>query len=336
MTPANIWQQRPKVELHVHLEGSIQPETLLELAKRNGIVLPGSTPDEIREWYRFRDFDHFVSVYTTITSAIQTTEDLLLVWKRFIDGQHAQNVLHTEVTYTASTVAERCRISWLDQRAVLADAQAYARELHVSLGIILDIVRGESPERAATVLDWVRDGREVGVVALGLAGDERLPADGYRATFDAAHTDGIPVVPHAGEFTDAAAVRAIVELTRPARIEHGLGVLSDPYFTQEMADRQIALDVCPSSNVCLHAAPTWEEHPLPRMLDAGLCVTINSDDPPMFGTTLSDEWHRCETYFGFDADIGYSLTLNAVRAAILSESEKVRLREQIRVGYAED
>ncbi|MDX2066016.1 MAG: adenosine deaminase [Fimbriimonadaceae bacterium] len=336
MTPANPWHDRPKVELHVHLEGSIQPETLLELARRNEIALPGRTVEELRDWYRFRDFDHFVSVYIAITSAIRTPDDLRLVWTRFIDGQHAQNVLHTEVTFTAGTVADRCGIPWRDQLAVLADAQAYARSIGVSVGVILDIVRGDSPERAQSVLEWVREGRDVGVVALGLAGDERLPADGYRATFAAAIADGIPIIPHAGEFTDADAVRAIVELTQPARIEHGLGVLTDPYFTREIADRQIALDVCPSSNVCLHAAPSWDEHPLPRMLDAGLCVTINSDDAPMFNTTLTDEWAKCETHFGFDADIGYSLTLNAVNAAILPISEKVRLREQIRDGYAED
>ena len=137
----------PKVELHVHLEGSIRPGTVLELAKRNGVKLPHDTLEGLREWYRFRDFPHFVEIYVAVSKCIQTAEDVEFIAREFLVGQKEQNILHSEVTYTASTIEKYCGIPWDEQIDALERAMSWGREeLGVTMGLIIDIVRGDSAE----------------------------------------------------------------------------------------------------------------------------------------------------------------------------------------------
>lgn len=326
----------PKVELHVHLEGSIRPETVLKLAKRHEITLPADTVEGLSEWYRFRNFPHFVEVYVAVSQCVKTADDLELIAREFLEGQAAQNILHSEVTFTASTIEKYAGIPWEDQHAALKRAIEYGeKELGVSMALILDIVRGDSAERGVEVAKWAISGFGEGVCALGLAGEEEIvPATTYAEAFRLAHEAGVPIIPHAGETKGAESIRETLDATQAIRIGHGVRVLEDRNLTREIRDRQIPLEVCPSSNVCLGVVPSLAEHPLPKLLDEGLYVTINSDDPPMFGTTLSDEFFRCAEAFDLSEDILWSLTLNAARAARLSDERKKGLIERLREGFA--
>ena len=325
-------QRMPKVELHVHLEGSIRPQTVLKLAKRNSIELPANDVSGLREWYRFRDFPHFVDVYVAVSKCLRSAADLELVAREFLEGQAEQNILHTEVTYTASTIEKYAGIPWEEQNEALLRAMKFGEdELGISLGIILDIVRGDPPERALEVARWAAESEIV--VALGLAGEERFGSAQYASAFELARERGLPIVPHAGETMGGASIQEVLDHAKPKRIGHGVRCLDDRALVAELLRQAIPLEVCPTSNVALGVFPNLESHPLPRLIDAGLVVTINSDDPPMFGTTLSEEFKRCADAFGFDEDTLWSLSLNALNAAILPEARRRELLEKMRTEF---
>lgn len=327
----------PKVELHVHLEGSIRPETVLKLAQRHGIQLPANDIDGLRDWYHFRDFPHFVEVYVAVSKCIKTPEDIELIAREFLEGQAEQNVLHSEVTYTASTLEKHNGIPWADQHAALKRAIEYGeKELGTSMSLILDIVRGGPAERGRQVAEWAVGAHNGGVCALGLAGIEGIVPDiTYVDAFRVAHEAGLPVVPHAGETQGPESIRDALDHTGCVRIGHGVRCLEDAGIVRELRDRQIPIEVCPSSNVCLGVFPSFAEHPLPRLLDEGLYVTVNSDDPPMFDTSISDEFYRSVEAFEFDDNILWTLCLNAARASLLPEDRKRELIEKMRQEFSE-
>jgi adenosine deaminase len=337
--PLNTFIRRmPKVELHVHLEGSIQPETLLLLAERGGVTLPATTADGLRQWYKFTDFPHFVEIYLTISACIRSPEDIEFIAREFLRGQAAQHILHSEVTFTPYThYSSNRRIPFEDQIAALGKAREWAaRELEISVGWVLDIVRNVRPvEHGLTVADWAISGIGNGVVALGLGGIEAgHPSELFQEAFDRARAAGLPAVPHAGETAGAESVREALRTLKAQRIGHGVRCLEDPGLVAELRERQIPLEVCPTSNVCLGVAPSLSEHPLPRLLDEGLYVTINSDDPPMFNTTLTDEYLRASQILGCGAETIEQLAINAVRASLLPEASRVKMERRFREEFA--
>jgi adenosine deaminase len=331
-------RRMPKVELHVHLEGSIRPETLLLLAERNNVTLPATTVEELRRWYKFTDFPHFVEIYLAISSCIQSHEDIEVIAREFLRGQAAQRILHSEATFTPFThYSSNRRIPFEDQIAALGRARDWAaRELGISVGWVFDIVRNVRPiEHGLTVADWAISGRERGVVALGLGGIEAgNPPELFEEAFDRARAVGLPAVPHAGEMAGAESVRAALRALKARRIGHGVRCLEDPELVAELRDRQVPLEVCPTSNVCLGVAQSLAEHPLPRLLDEGLYITINSDDPPMFNTTLTDEYLRAAQILGCGAETIEQLAINAVRASLTPEDSRLELERRFREEFA--
>ncbi|MCW5936426.1 MAG: adenosine deaminase [Fimbriimonadaceae bacterium] len=322
----------PKVELHVHLEGSIRPETLLQLAERNNMPLPATTVEGLREWYRFTDFPHFANIYWSCSQCMQHPEDLEFVAREFLAGQAEQNILHTEATFTALTVFRRGGIPWEKQVEALNRARAWGEaELGVTCNIIVDLPREAcSDEEAMMVADWVVDAHGEGVHAFGLGGYEvGFPPSLFRKAFDRVRAAGVPSIPHAGETEGPASIRGAIDELGALRIGHGVRCMEDPALVEELVQSQMPLEVCPTSNVCLGVVPSLAEHPLPRMIAAGLNVSVNSDDPPMFGTTLTDEWIGVVREFGFDAGAVRRLTLAAVEAALLDDARKQHLRESV-------
>ena len=317
----------PKVELHVHLEGSIRPETLLELARRHHARPPASTLDELRAWYSFRDFDHFVEIYSHMSGSICSVEDIEFVAREFLAGQAVQGIRYSEVTYTPFTHYRTKGLAFREQLAALNRARAWAEaELGVSMRLILDFARKASLDEAHTVADWAIEAMGDGVVALGLGGVEAgYSAEKFKAVFERARAAGLARTPHAGETGGPESIWAVVRAFDATRIGHGVRCLEDPALVEFLHARQIPLEVCPSSNVCLGVASSMDAHPLPQLLAAGLCVTINSDDPPMFNTTLTGEYLAVARAFTFRADTIELLVLNAVRATLLPPREKARL-----------
>lgn len=318
----------PKVELHVHLEGSTRPETLIKLARRHHIPLPGDTVEALRQWYTFRDFDHFVEIYGTISSCLRTPDDIELVTREFLEGQAAQNILHSEVTYTAYTLYKLHHIPWKEQLAAINRARAWAaQEYGVSMTLTLDISRNVTAEQGLITADYAIEGMGQGVTAFGLGGPEvGHPPEKHIPAFDRARAAGLPSVPHAGETVGPESIWGAVNSLKAVRIGHGVRCLEDPALVEVLRARQIPLEVSPTSNACLNVVPSLADHMLPQLLNAGLYVTINSDDPPMFNTTLTDEWLAVANVFGYKLDVIEKLSLNAVNASLLPEPDKAALK----------
>lgn len=327
-------RRMPKVELHVHLEGSIQPETLLELARRNQVSLPATTVEGLRQWYTFTDFAHFIEIYITISSCICSADDIELIAREFLRGQATQNIQHSEVTFTPYThFSLNRKIPFADQLAALSRARDWAaEELGISVNWVLDISRNVRPiEHGLTVADWVISGKDHGVVAIGLGGPENgHPPELFAEAFDRVLAAGMASVPHAGEVAGAESVWGALRILKAQRIGHGVRCLEDAALVAELRERQIPLEVCPTSNVCLGVAASIADHPLPRLLEAGLYVTINSDDPPMFNTTLTDEYLKIAEAFDFRRDTIELLVLNAVRASLLPELTRTEMEARFR------
>lgn len=332
MSLTRLIRDMPKVELHVHLEGSIRPDTLLALAARHGQSLPATTVEGLREWFAFRDFDHFLEVYVASASCLRTPEDIERITADFLAGQAAQNVLHSEVTYTPSTQLMLAGIPLDEQLDAINRARSAAWTKHgVSMTVTIDYPRNLDPDGFVPVARWAADNIGRGVSALGLGGPEAgHPPELFREAFAIAREAGLPGVPHAGETAGPESIRGALRHLYAVRIGHGVRCLEDPMLVDELRERQVPLEVCPTSNVCLGVVPAFEAHPLPRLMDEGLYVTLNSDDPPMFGTTLTDEYLKAALAFGLDRPQIESLVLNAARATLLPPTEREQLVDRVR------
>ena len=335
MTLTEFIQHMPKAELHVHLEGSVQPATLLHLAAKNRVTLPAHTVDDLRKWYEFTDFPHFIQVYLKLSACIQTAEDIEYIAREFVQNQAAQNILYSEVTYTAYTHFAQKGIPFDEQMTALNRARAWGIEqLGVTMNFIVDIARTVSPEEGLELARWVTGDADYHIVALGLGGTEvGHPPEKFITAFEWAANAGMPAVPHAGETVGPASIWGAIEALHAVRIGHGVRCLEDVALVDELRRCQIPLEVCPSSNVALKIFPDIEHHPLPQLLREGLYVTINSDDPPLFNTTLTDEYVRAADAFGWDAPQHKQLVMNAVQASLLPPAEKAALHARFSAEF---
>ena len=326
----------PKVELHVHLEGSIRPSTLLRLARRHGVELPASDVAGLREWFRFRDFEHFVEIYLTVSRCLRDGDDFHTLALDFLAGQARQNIVYTEAHFTISTHAAH-GVDPGETAAALADAIAEGRgRFGVRMGLIPDVVRNVGPEAAELTLEWALAHRGDGVVALGLSGSEdRFPNEPYGEHFAEAERRGLHRVAHAGEHAGPASVRSALEVARAERIGHGVRAIEEPALVAELARRGIPCEVCPTSNLRLGVYPTMADHPFDRLRRAGVPVSVNSDDPPFFNTTLTGEYVALAETFGYGAEDLAGLSLAALDQAFLADDAHDHLEGRFRSQFAE-
>lgn len=325
----------PKVELHVHVLGAIQPETLLKLAVKYGVELPAADAEGLNRWYQYTDFAHFMEIYLKISECLRAAEDLELITREFLAAQAAENILYTEMTYTPYYVAQK-GISFEEQLGAIQSATRWAEQnLNVSMGWVIDIPREVTPEVGMMVAEWAGSAIHRGVIALGLGGPEiGNPPEKFSEAFAYARKIGLPSVPHAGETVGAESIWGALRSLDAVRIGHGVRCLEDSALVVELRDRQIPLEVCPTSNVCLHIVPDFSSHPLPRLLEAGLYVTLNSDDPAMFNATLTSEYQQAAHTFGWDETIVEGFVMRAGEAALLSAGRKAELIARLRTGFA--
>jgi adenosine deaminase len=328
-------KEMPKVELHVHMEGSIRPATLLKLAKRHGIEVPANDVEGLRDWYTFTDFDHFIDIYRVISRCLRTYEDIETIAREFLIGQAEQNIRYSEVTYTAFSQFYGSRLSFKGQMAAINRARTWAaKQLDTHIGLVIDIPRIIPALAGRLVAHWAVSGMDDGVCALGLGGPEvGNPPERYKAAFDLARRAGLPSVPHAGETMGPESMWGALNSLHAVRLGHGVRCLEDPALVAELRRRQIPLEVCPTSNVCLKVVPDLASHPLPKLLEEGLYVTLNSDDPPMFNTTLTAEYQKTAEAFGFDADAIEKLVFNALHASFLPDARKQEMEREMQADF---
>ena len=324
-------QALPKAELHVHLEGTIRPATLLALARRHNVALPAQDEAGLRRFYRFRDFNHFIEVWIVINECLRSGEDFALITRELGAEAGRQQIRYLEVTFTPYPHVLRRGLTWeeiLD--GITAGRMEARRAWGVEMRLIPDIARDcyrlGKMEAAMQTAEWAMAAQEQGVVALGLGGSEvGNPPEVFAEAFAYVRAGGLHSVPHAGEVAGPESVWGALRALHAERIGHGVRAIDDPALVAYLRDHQIPLEVCPTSNVCTGAVPSLEVHPIRLLHDAGVPVTLNSDDPPMFNTTLLDEYLLLAARFGFTPRELAHLSLNAVHAAFLPTAEKQAL-----------
>ena len=324
----------PKVELHVHLEGSVRPETLLSLARRHGSTGLPDTLAGLRDFYRFRDFAHFVEVYYAVCDNLRDSDDFALVAREMGEQLAAQGVRYAEVTFTPFNHTRR----GVPVEAVFEGVERGRVEAEAATGVRLrwcTDIPGEfgaeaGLETARLVVAAREAGRLDGAVSFGLGGPEvGVPRPQFAEAFAMARDVGLRSVPHAGETDGPQSIRDALDHLGAERIGHGVRCLDDPDLVSRLRDEQIPLEVCPTSNVRLSVVPSLAAHPLPRLLAEGLVVTLNSDDPPMFGTSLRAEYLAAGSVMGLDRSQLADLARAGVRAAFLPEADRAALLAEV-------
>jgi len=325
--------QLPKVELHLHLEGAVRPETLYELSHGKDVLR-----QKVSEWvsqqqarrYRYGNFREFLVAFGIVTLLLAEPEDYALATTRLLEWLATQNVRYAEIIFSAGVALWKKQSVEAIFEAIAAAAEEATPRAGVRVRWIFDAVRHFGLEQAREVLRWAARYRSRGVVAFGIGGDEeRGPAQRFPDIFREARDLGLHGVAHAGEACGPESIRDAVELLGAERIGHGLTATRDPEVVALLRERRIPLEVCPTSNVATGLLADFQDHPLPKFLEAGLTVTLNSDDPAMFGTNLENEFLETTRSFRLSQETITTLCLNAANASFLGDDERRQLREEI-------
>ena len=314
----------PKIELHVHLEATVVPRTLLAIARRNDYQLPARTIEGLAELYRYRDFDHFMEVWTLTTNALRHYDDFRQVVVDYAQEASGHGAVYIEGIFSPIERAWR-GADWDEIFTGYCDGAQEARETHgVDVRLTPDITRGAPLEAAFEAVQYACKYRERGIVGIGLGGEENLyPPEPFAPVFRAAKEGGLASVPHAGEVVGTASIRGALDALAADRIRHGIRALDDPGLVHELASRRLVLDICPISNLRTGAVRSLAEHPLPQLVSAGVACSISTDDPQMFDTDLSREYEAA-TSFGIAPQTFYEA---GVEGALCDEATRARLRE---------
>ena len=325
----------PKAELHVHHVGSASARIVSELAVRH----PGTVPsdlDELRRFYEFRDFAHFVEVYLAVVDLIRTPEDIrYLTYEVAREMATGQNLRYAELTctpYTSVRPHEDGKGMAIEAYSeAIEDARVAAeRDFGLVLRWIYDIPGEAGLPAADKTLEYALEHPTDGLIGFGLGGPEiGVPRPQFQPHFDAARAAGLRSLPHAGETTGPQTVWDALNLLGAERIGHGTSSAQDPELLAHLAVRGIPLEVCPSSNIATRAVETLEEHPIRAFRDAGVTITINSDDPPMFGTELNREYEIAADLLDLDESGIADLARAAVRASYAGEDVQARILAEI-------
>lgn len=328
LTPAlaTFIERMPKVELHLHLEGAVAPRTFLALSRRNGITLPVRTEQELADLFHYHDFHAFLGTFMALAATIVRGEDFELLAFELGMELAAQHVIYAEVMISPMQHVRR----GVDLREALAGAAAgFARAAQHGgprVGLVLDYGRQYGAAAAWPILETAIACRSLGVVGWSIGGNEiDHPPEEFIELFAAARAAGLGVMAHAGEVVGPASVWGAIDVLEVSRVGHGIRSIDDPELLATLATRGIVLDVCPSSNVRTKAATSWLDHPLRQLYDAGVPVTINSDDPTFFETTITEEFRRAARYLGFTATDFCAMTRTAAQAAFLPPAERMAL-----------
>jgi len=318
----------PKAELHVHHVGSASPEIVSELAARH----PGAVPSdlaELRRFYSFRDFAHFIEVYLAVVDLVREPEDVRLLTYEIAGEMAAQQIRYAEVTLTPYTSV----LAGIPIEAFLEaveDARVAAeRDLGIRLRWTFDIP-GEFGLPAAEETVGYVDRAPGTLIGFGLGGPEiGVDRPQFKQVFERARAAGLHSVPHAGETTGPQTVWDALEMLGAERIGHGTSSVQDTRLLDHLAEHRIPLEVCPTSNIATRAVADLDAHPIMAMRDAGVLVTVNSDDPPMFGTNLNREYEIAAHLLGLDRDGIASIAKDAVSASFMTDLEKSELTAEI-------
>jgi adenosine deaminase/aminodeoxyfutalosine deaminase len=332
----------PKAELHLHLEGCVEPATLAELSRRHNTPLPtennrydirGSgdvlSEEAVQRLYSYKDFNGFLLAFKAVTERLRTPEDYELITYRLMQKLASQNVLHAEVYVSVGVVHWRGQEFEPIFEGLERGRQQGDKDFGVSLLWIFDAVRHFGVEAAAEVFEIAARLQERNVVGIGIGGDEhRAPAEMFKDLYAKAAAHGLRLTVHAGETAGPESVWGALNIGAE-RIGHGLSVPRDPELMAILAEKQVPIEVCLSSNLRTGVCPQLREHPVKTLFENGLMVTLNTDDPEMFQTSLCQEYELAQKEFGFSDDHLHELARNSFEASFLSPEKKLEFLQRV-------
>jgi adenosine deaminase len=316
----------PKAELHLHIEGTLEPELAFELAARNGVDLPFADTEALRKAYLFEDLQSFLDLYYGLMAVLRTEEDFEQLADAYLARAAAQGVRHAEIFFDPQAhTARGVPIGTVVEG--LSAALSKSVERHgVSTRLIMCFLRDQSAESAMQTLESAKPYLDR-IVGVGLDSAEvGNPASKFREVYEAAGALGLRKVAHAGEEGDPSYVWEALDVLGVERIDHGLRCVEDPALVERLVRDRVPLTLCPLSNVRLRAVDALEDHPLPRMMDAGLLCTVNSDDPSYFGGYVADTFHAVHEALALDHERLRELARNSFVASFLDDDEELRSR----------
>ena len=315
-------QRLPKTELHLHIEGTLEPEMVFQLAGRNQVALPFASAAELREQYNFKDLQSFLDLYYQATAVLQREQDFFDLTWAYLERCKADNVVHTEIFFDPQSHTERgvpfaVLIGGIHQALTRGE-----RELGITSRLIMCFLRHLSQDEALATWQQAQPHLDA-IHGVGLDSSERdFPPRLFQDVFARARAAGLKTVAHAGEEGPPEYIREAVDLLQVSRIDHGVRVTEDPALMNELRDRQIPLTVCPLSNTRLCVYERMSDHPLIRLLQHGLVVTVNSDDPAYFGGYVNDNYRAIADALSPTREELVQLARNSINASFLSADEK--------------
>jgi adenine deaminase len=323
----------PKVELHLHIEGTLEPELMFELAKRNRIELPYGSIEEVRQAYNFSNLQSFLDIYYAGANVLQNEQDFYdMAWAYFTKA-HSQNVRHAEIFFDPQTHTDRGIPFETVIKGLRRAQKDAASKLDLSSYLIMCFLRHLSPEAAMRTLGLAKPFKDW-IIAVGLDSSEKdRPPSMFKEVFDKAHDQGYLSVAHAGEEGPAEYIWEALELLKSRRIDHGVRSTDDPGLIEYLIEKQIPLTVCPLSNVKLCVFDSMADHNIKEMLDMGVCVTINSDDPAYFGGYMDENFAAAQDGLDMSKEDLYKISRNAIEASFLDEHGKQKLRDELEAYY---
>jgi aminodeoxyfutalosine deaminase len=327
---SELLRRLPKAELHLHLEGTVTPETLVELSERHPAGL--LTVDQARALYRYVDFTGFLMAFKAITERLVSPDDYELITWRMAHALAAQGVVHAEVYVSVGVVYYWRRVEFEPLFAGMERARLRAeRELGLTILWIFDAVRHFGVEEAARVFRKAAEMRKehASIVGIGIGGDERRTgAEPFRELYAEARDAGLRLTAHAGETVGPESIWGALNIGAE-RIGHGLSAQHDAELMEVLAERQVPIEICVTSNVRTGSCPSFLEHPVRRYFDSGLMISLNSDDPALFGSDLSGEYRLAEREFQFTQEQLRELASNSIEASFLPPERKVAILRAI-------
>lgn len=322
MTPEEFVAGLPKAELHMHIEGSIEPDLFLRLARRNAVSIPWQTEAELRAAYRFTDLQDFLNLYYDGCRVLVQPRDFQDVTREYLARAHADRVLHAEMFLGPQGHTARGIALATVMEGVLTAMEVARADDGITSGLIVLAQRHRSEEEALAMLDALQPWY-ARLLGFGLGGAEvGNPPAKFAEFFRRCRALGFRVVAHAGEEGPCAYVRDAVDMLKVDRVDHGNACVDDASLVELLAQRRMPLTMCPLSNLKLKVVGSIAEHPLERLLDAGLCVTVNSDDPSYFGGYINDNYVACERELDLGRDKLASLARNSFEAAFIPVAQR--------------
>ncbi|MEM8536605.1 MAG: adenosine deaminase [Pseudomonadota bacterium] len=323
------FRNMPKVELHTHLEGCAPPSFIRGLADEKNLDLSGIFNRD--GGYAFRDFDHFLKVYEAACTTLQTPEDFRRLTVAVLEEAASHGIIYMETFVSPDFCGGGDLTAWRDYLAAIEEAAAQAEaQLGITLRGIVTGIRHFGPDASKPAARCAAETMGDFIVGYGMAGGELVGRPGdYAYSFDMAREAGLALTCHAGEWGGPDMVADTLRDLRVARIGHGISAVKDPGLVAQIVESGVVLEVCPGSNVVLQAVDGWANHPIKALRNAGVKVTVSTDDPPFFHTTMTAEFDRLHTTFGWDASDFADLNATALAAAFCDEATRAQVAKRL-------